>query len=474
MNAIPFNKIAAQIEGSMSTYHIGSDDGTGGIGGLIATYWASSPYVAGPYIMNPYGLIRGLCARANDKNSSMAKERVEKYIQYYLRCQDKTTGLFISTWGEDPFIGYGLVQQASVIAALWDAHRNWPNQEIFYAANQCWHACLNYSGMRLSWMVHNQALRCCEALIMGIRARGDSKPKSDEKALLERIGKQVKEAQWDGNSLISGAISQAIWDDRIIMPYQGKCINPLIEMSNILKDSFYLNIAKKLADFIVVNIQSETGDYLLRGQYIPEGRRLPFARRIYPIWQFFPFLEHYLRHYRQHNIDRWIFNPWPKWIARGLDTARGLYNLGHSLGEEKYCNFAKKMVFDSLRYQTPLGGLRNTLGFFGENPDESGGLVWQDVAPIPRWNSYAVQFIHELAVGTPVLKPQIPEPECQDIVELADNLTFIETIREVRVQTVDQNVLWSIKKGNRWGRPFRAVHKGEGGAAVGRLRNIEK
>ncbi len=64
------NLAAAQIEGWLSTYFLPPFDGSGGIGGPIATYWTSFPYMAGPYVMNSYGLIRGLCARAQDENAS--------------------------------------------------------------------------------------------------------------------------------------------------------------------------------------------------------------------------------------------------------------------------------------------------------------------------------------------------------------------------------------------------------------------
>jgi hypothetical protein len=319
-------------------------------------------------------------------------------------------------------------------------------------------------------MVHNQALRSCEALILGIYARGETKPREEEKILLERVGNQVAKAQWAEPSHLAGAVSQACWDDNFIMPYQGKCLNPLIMLAEILDNSLYLTVAKRLADFLLKNITSGEDNPFIKGQYIAKGKRLPIYKKIYSLHRFSPFLESWLRRFRQRGIEQWQHNPWPQWLARGFDTARGLYNLGKVLKEEQYCRAALAMVEASLRYQSPLGGLRNTIGFFGEDPALQQGLSWQDVAPITRWNSYAVQFLHELAVGSPVLPPAKPEPDCQDIVRLANELTFIETPREVRLVAADQRPLWQVRKGNRWGRPFKGVQKGEGAAAVGRLR----
>ncbi len=126
------------------------------------------------------------------------------------------------------------------------------------------------------------------------------------------------------------------------------------------------------------------------------------------------------------------------------------------------------MTREVLRYQSPLGGLRNTLGFFGDDP-EAGGLVWQDVAPIPRWNSYAVQFLHELAKGTPILNPVAPSEDACDEMILADNLRLTETPKELRLTDAHDTVVWRIGKGYRWGRPFRPLSQwSEGGSATGR------
>ncbi len=174
-----FNNIVAGIEGWISTYFLPPFDGSGGIGGPIATYWASSPYMSGPYVMNSYGLIRGLCARAGDDESGEARLRAENLASYYLRSQDPTTGIVVCCGGEKPFEGNGLIQQASVVAALWDLHRVWPNPEVDQVAQKCWQACLRHPLMRFHWTVHNQALRATEALMLGIQARrGDEANRS--------------------------------------------------------------------------------------------------------------------------------------------------------------------------------------------------------------------------------------------------------------------------------------------------------
>lgn len=456
-NTPNYNLVLAKIEGWLSTYFLPPFDGSGGIGGPIATYWTSSPYMAGPYVMNSYGLIRGLCARAGDENASEARLRAENLALYYLRSQDPTTGMVVCCWGEEPFRGNGLVQQASVAAALWDLHRVWPDKEWAQAAELCWRGCLTNLAMRADWIAHNMALRACEALILGIQARGDSKPTAKEKALLHRVGRRVAKAQWQGQPLVSGGIPQSLSDDGLIMPYQGKCLTPLVTLGSFLNAPEYLEVARHLGDLVLRNLAAGGDGGSICGKYSPMGNGLPGGRRLYRWRRLLPFFEGNLRRHRQRRITGWQLNPWPHWIARGLDTARGLYGLGKALGEERYTHKALAMVSESLGYQSPLGGLRNTLGFFGTDPDELGGQVWQDVAPIPRWNSYAVQFLHELAARTPVLSPLRPSESCRDTVSLAENLTWIETPEEIRVIDAEGQTVWELRKGHRWGRPFRPL-----------------
>lgn len=459
------NCCASQIEDWMSTYFHPPFNGSGGIGGPIATYWASSPYMAGPYVMNSYGLIRGLCARARDENASEARLRAENLALYYLRSQDPTSGVYICSWGETPLVSNGLIQQASVVAALWDLQGAWPNREVAKSALRGWDACLQDRHLRSMWPVHNQALRACEALILGIQARGDDRPNSREKALLRRVGRLVAESQWAANSRVAGALPQALPNDDIIMPYQGKCLKPLIMLSEVLDDSLYLDIAQRLADFIVKNMEADESGPLLGSRYLPVGAGLKHARRLYRARRLFPFLEPHLRRHRQRRIEQWEFSPWPRWIARGLDTARGLYHLGLALKEDRYIKVGLAMLEKALEYRSPLGGIRNTLGFFGEDPDGV-GQVWQDVAAIPRWNSYAIQFLHELASGAPVLKPQKPPEGAQDIVRLSGNTSLVETLTELHLVRDTGEEVWRLKKSQRWGRPFRQVCQWDEGAAI--------
>jgi hypothetical protein len=467
------NKIVATLEGWMSTYFMPPFDGSGGIGGPIATYWTSSPYMVGPYVMSSYGLIRGLCARAGDDHTGEARRRAEQLALYYLRSQDPTSGFVVCCWGEEPFRGNGLVQQASVAAALWDLHRTWPQPEIAVAAQKCWQGCLTNPSMRTDWTAHNMALRACEALMLGIQARGETKPIPKERALLRRVGRQVAQAQWQGDTPVAGAIPQSFSDDGLIMPYQGKCLNPLIMLAEFLDEPLYLEMARRLADFIIRNLGAAGEDEpLLCGKYSGEGDDLAKARRLYRFRRLFPFLEPNLRGLRHSKITRWSLNPWPQWVARGMDTARGLYHLGQASGEPRYTSLALAMMQKALQFQTPLGGLRNTVGFFGESPDDIGGLVWQDAAANPRWNSYAVQFLHELAVGTPVIEPVTPGPELRDEVALAGKLQLCETAQELRLTSL-MGELWRIRKGYRWGRPVRPILRWcEGGSAAGRKSNL--
>lgn len=460
------NKIVARIEGWMGTYFLPPSDGTGGIGGPIATYWTSSPYMAGPYVMNSYGMIRGLCARAMDDNASAARLRAEQLALYYLRSQDPTSGFVACCWGEEPFRGNGLVQQASVVAALWDLHHTWPHIEVARAAQQCWKNCVINPSMRADWTSYNMALRACEALMLGIQARGDTKPTHKERAMLHRVGRQVADAQWQDPTPVAGAIPQSLSNDDLILPYQGKCLYPLIMLAKFLEEPSYLEMARRLADFIIRNmdIAGDEGP-LLCGKYFGTGNNLAKARRLYRFRRLFPFLEPNLRRLRQRKIDRWQLNPFPRWVARSLDTARGLYHLGQTLGEQHYSSLALAMVQKAVQFQTPLGGLRNTMGFFGEHPDDIGGLVWQDAAANPRWNSYAILFLHELAAGTPILEPIKPDADSRDSVALSGKEMLVETLTDLSVVNEHGEVVWRLHKGHRWGRPFRPISQWNEGAS---------
>ena len=268
---------------------------------------------------------------------------------------------------------------------------------------------------------------------------------------------------------MAGAIPQSLSDDDLIMPYQGKCLNPLVMIAKCLGESVYLDMAKRLADFILANMEFDQGGRLLRGKYEGHGSRVAKGRRLYRFRRLFPFLEPHLRRHRQRQIGHWRLNPWPEWLARGVDTARGLHHLGQALGEERYTRAALAMTNEVLRHQNPLGGLRNTVGFFGDDPEVIGGLVWQDAVAIPRWNSYTVQFLHELAAGTPVLQPIEPAPDARDQVNLADNQRLIETTEQLRLIDAQGRAVWRIRKGYRWGRPFLPLYRwSEGGSATGR------
>jgi len=460
-----YNKLAAQVEGWMTTYDMPPFDGSGGIGGPLATFWASSPYVAGPYLMNAYGMIRGLCARAKDDPTSAARLRVENLCLYYLRSQDPTSGVFICATGEDPLSGYGLVQQLSVVAALWEVHRLWPHRDLARAADRCWQACVHDPGQNYLWTVANQALRGCEALILGIQARGEANPTPGERTFLDSVGRTVRESQWPSHSPLGGAISQALHNDYIIMPYQGKCLTPLVMMAQALRDERYLDMARRLADFIHTNMAGG-GPGLIKGQYPPRFKDPEKVRWLYRSRYLFPFLERSLRTYRRSNLTGWQHNPWPQWIARGFDTARGFYHLGRALQDSHYVEIGLGMVREAMNFQSPLGGFRNTLGFFGEDPDQSGGWVWQDATPIPRWNSYAVQFLHELAAGENYLEPIKPSPGTRDRVRLADGRVLLETDTELSLIDAEARPIWKLRKGFRWGKPFRPIAQWNEGAVV--------
>ncbi len=263
------------------------------------------------------------------------------------------------------------------------------------------------------------------------------------------------QAQWKPPSQVAGGIAQSLSNGSLIMPYQGKCLVPLVMLAEFLKEPIYLEVARNLANFIRHNQEGGGDQQLIHGEFAAEGPDIHFDRRLYRLRRLLPVLEPHLRRHRQKKVTGWSFKPWPVWIARGIDTARGLHHLGHAIGEESYVKAAERLVGETLNHQTAIGGLRNTQGFFGVAPEVQGGLVWQDAAAIPRWNSYAIQFFHELAAGTPVIQPRRPVTEGVDEIKLAGQQMLIETPEELRLETPEGTVSWRLRKGLRWGRPFR-------------------
>lgn len=451
-----YNHEVAFIERWLKTYALPPFDGSGGIGGPVATFWASSPYYVGPYVMNIYGIITGYCKRKNDDNFEKIHFMLQKFGEFYIKIQDPTTGMFISSWGEDPFIPAGLIQQSSVIIALYNLYITTSSPEFLQSADLGLKACLENPFLKKLRSVSNQALRFCEALLLNEKIYGHNKYKS----LVRKIINQIKKIQLVKPDFLKGAIPQSIFNPQIILPYQGKCLYPLVKIWEAYNSEDALDISINLGNFILKTLEiiyEKTGHYFIGGVYIPQRRYDKLIDCFLKIRKIIPSLSVQLHNIKVLTIKDWIFNIYPLWIARSADTARGLYWLGKATQEKKYIVSAFRLLNEILKFRSPLGGIRNTIGFYGFLPKQSIAFVWQDLLPIPRWNNYVIQFLHELAVGKPIVILEDLNEDLKDEFYTINNEKIIEDKFSVRCIDNTHNTKWIIKKGKRWGLPFREV-----------------
>lgn len=454
------NNKLARIEGWILTYYLPPFDGSGGIGGPVATYWASSPYMVGPYVMNSYGTLKGLCKRAlyikNDNSVSYIKKRIDNHLEYYLKSQDPTTGIFTCSWGEDPFVGIGLIQQTSVVEALWDVYGLYKYSEAKNAAIKGKKTYFKYHQIEKDWSVYNQALRTFQSLIAEKKANGFEKFSNKEYKLVKKYINIIIKEQHSERDFLNGAIPQSFSDYRIILPYQGKCLYPLLAIYEFTNDYITLDIAKRLADFImrVMNIFSVN---LVSGVFYPKRKYNYLYKYLYRLRYLLPSSEPFLRKINRNAIVDWNFISFPQWIARSAETARGFWKLYLITNEKKYLKSAFNIIKKILEFQTPLGGIRNTIGFINNPKCEK--PVWQDIVAVPRWNSYVVQLLHELLKDEPLLKPNRSSKNVKDKVYTRNGECLVEDIDNLILFNKNKEIIWKIKKGERWGKPFRKIGK---------------
>jgi len=449
MKRIEYEKLEKslqRLEGWYSTWFTNNDNGRSGVGGLIATLWGSSWYACIPHIMNIVGVIRGLCYRANDKNGEHAVNRASNLIEFLLRCQDPTTGIFSAGWGDIPFKKTGLIHQTSAVAALWSFFKVTQDPEV--------RECAEKATKRLdkcdSWNVINQVLRHLETIILMCESLDLSK-NNRYKKYLEEKGKWILSLQFKDRE-IKGAFPQALSGETVFSCYQGKCLKPLISLGTFLGDDAYIDSAIRLGEFIKQKLLVRTDQGLLLNYgFEPSGSNLKLWRKIYKLRRVLPFIEKWVKKARIRAIDTWQFSQYPMWIARSADTALGFYKLYEVTNDSQWLGISLDMINAILSYQTPLGGIRNTLGFWGIY--ENDNLVWQDVAPITRWNAYVIELLHYLLKGRKVLMPIRPSEDLKDRVRLMGNQIYEETVLRVSLRDSNNRILWTVNKKSRWGRP---------------------
>lgn len=437
--------VLSKLEGWYTTWYTYNHKGSFGVGGLIATFWNSSWYASIPHILNVVGVIRGLCYRANDREGDQALRRAGNLVEFLLRCQDPTTGLFTAGWGDIPYKKTGLIHQTMAVASLWDYFKVSGENEVREAAEKA------ESALRccISWNVINQVLRYVDTVDSKAEALGGLLEVDKKRAML--LGRSIIELQFKTGDT-KGAFPQSLAGEDVIAPYQGKCLMPLIKMWWLSGDDVYMDAALLLAKFIEEKLLVEVGNgYLLGGFFLPKGASLSFWRKLYNLRRLLPFTERPIRVRRKSAITNWYYSKYPIWIARSADTALGYYMLWEATQVEKWLNISMDITRAIISYQTPVGGIRNTLGFFGYiTKDER--PVWQDVAPITRWNAYVIQLLHYLLRGRAVRQPKFIKNE-RDEMPLANNLKYVEDRHSVSVNKDTGEIIWKIEKRKRWGRP---------------------
>jgi len=438
------NTSLQRIENWFYTYAYSPYDGSNGFGGPIATYWSSSNIKIGPYPLTSCGLIRGLNNRKNSPNSDIAKKRIEPLLEFFLKTQDKTSGIYYSGWGEDGFTQPGLIQQSSILSAIYEYLLTWgEDRELIQSANLGWNACFQFSTLNRGFKISNQALRFCEATIFKSLVLDNNPEKEKTLKIATDIAKSIIENQFSNHQFL-GAFPQGKWNHSIIFPYQGKCISPLIEIYKATKNEFILDSAIKLIDYIIKH-SSENDDYfLINGSIIPKLNKS--NNYLLKFRHIFPFFEEKLHKLYKESIFEWSSYQYPYWIARSADTTNGIYQAGKVLGSSKFLNFSHQMVNEILKYQTEIGGIQNTIGFFGY---ASSLPFWQDVLPIPRWNSYVIQLLNQIVSSEPVKSPEEIKEKSLNI-KIVDGELF-EDKEKVVLYLDNGKIKWSYVKNKRWG-----------------------
>lgn len=439
-------KSLSRLEGWYSTWFTNNDDGKSGVGGLIATLWGSSWYACVPHILNVVGTIRGLCYRFDDENGDRALNRAAKLIEFLLKCQDPTTGFFTAGWGDIPYKKTGLIHQTFAIAALWSFFKVTQDTEV----RKCAERATKILDKCISWNVINQVLRNLETIIIMCESLDLSK-NNEHKKYLGKKGKWILSLQFKDGEM-KGAFPQALSDETVFSCYQGKCLIPLVSLGTFLSDDTYIDSAIRLGKFIKQKLLIRTDQGLLLNYgFEPSGNNLKLWRKLYKMRRLFAFTEKWLRKGRLSAIDTWRFSKYPVWIARSADTALGFYKLYEVTNDSEWYNISLNIIKAILAHQTPLGGIRDTQGFFGKF--ENNNLVWQDVAPITRWNAYVIQLLHYLLRGKKVCAPIMPSENSVDKVLLSNNQIYEETTSTVSLKDGNNRILWTVNKSSRWGRP---------------------
>jgi hypothetical protein len=185
-----------------------------------------------------------------------------------------------------------------------------------------------------------------------------------------------------------GAFYQGGRDDRLILVYVGKCLNPLLVLHDEFREPRFLEAANALAQYLV-------GCVAERGVFINYEQ----PDQHWPRFHYLESLAHrvagspgVLTRWRRSRITSWTRCPYPSFVARAGDTVRALWRLSETRSELE--PLATRLTHRILSAQLPHGGIRNTYGWYGD-PDE---VHWQDLVCPTRWNGYAFHLLCDLSV----------------------------------------------------------------------------
>jgi len=454
-----FQEALRKLEGWYDTWHVNYSHNVKGVGGLVATLWNSSWYACMPHVLNVSPVIRGLCWRAHDSNGGFALERAIPLVRFLISVQDPQSGHFIPAWGDIPYKSTGMIHQTMATAALWEYYGVSRDEEALSAAQRSTDAIHNCCDSN----VINQLLRHMETLILRLNVLGrpDDKKEVD---YIKRIGSDVLSVQF-ADKQIKGSFPQSYSCDGIYGCYQAKCLSSLISIGNFLSDERYIESAIRLAEFIESRMlfETEQGSLITYG-FDPTGPNFKKWQVLYKVRRIVPFAEESVRKRRVSSINDWQLYHKPVWIARSADAAHGFLLLYELTNDDRWYAVAIKIINAILYFQTPMGGIRNTIGFFGDG--KINDAVWQDAAPITRWNAYVIQLLHFLLRGSRVEAPAKLSNGLKDEIKLKDGNTYKETALEVSMENKKGGILWKIKKGYRWASPRIQYEKWDEGSKM--------
>lgn len=382
----------------------------GRIAGMVATWWSSTAGWAGPHPMNDAPIMLGLLSlhRAGIAGGDWLAEASR--VGDGLLAAVGDDGRIDGAWGDIPGKPTGPILHVAPAEAL---------SELFIATGRGKYLdaavrILRFvdrqwgRGTRLHHRVVNQELRWAQALLSASAAMKDATWREQAR----RIGHAVM-ADRVGTGEPRGAFYQGGRDDKLILVYVGKCLNPLLELHREFDVRDFRDNAVSLADYLLRRIRD-------RGVFI----NFEEPAQSWPKYHYLEAIcyraigsSRALTGFRRRRIRGWRSSGYPSFVARAGDSVRGLWALADNA--PAYREQAVRLTRRILDGQLAHGGIRNAYGWEGD-PQRT---CWQDVICPTRWNGYAFHLLCELAgkLGGP--PPIVPGGDVPSFSEEVDGTT---------------------------------------------------